>query len=733
MKKIYSILLTLLTLAIVSCQKNEIDEPVINPDSFSMTIDVEELSSRVTYTDDIAGAFNPNADKLKNNISLAWREGDELVAIRWKAPYNEYAVLRAEPVERDQSHTMSFNSIETHFTSLEEGEKFVLVHGDFVLDPDSSGKPQSPKIDFPTSEVTKAGYGSYIHHGGVRVDDKGDESATGANLKFRDQDGTLNNLRKHEYMVADAHLHIVSEEEGHKSVILYSTTREEGGLTIYEPVTMHSAHTLLRLTLFIPDEDFEGQDNKLFAISLKEKELNPIFHRYFRMEPNYEYRTSYNDHSDKESNSYYRLNLPEEGWNHTETNILKSNTFDPSKMVSVEGTVSGKTGHYVTAYISLPPKNIGQDDQSPSELVTTFFTRTHAYRSGKTYKIPAEAMQRGIVYPLNISFARTDCLKIKAITDPVLKMTFAPGIVYAHRANESADWEYSIYQNQGEYGGIDQQSAIYGDYFCFGSINPNEVFHKHPGSSTECPIHTNYKNNVASIKNLTSANDAAAKVVVTATDGTKINNVFSSMSKQEAERVFAKLQDEIKKGVNKGFYYYEPRTIVGAHHTAHQSVGAHVKLPAGDLRRQMSSTIGIWIGISTQPSIENQDEYVFIPSSNQLNNATNNMTEYINSEGIKYYAGSDFGAQRAGHRDSEADGYIEIPEGKGHWYLKSDLDSQTKFDQVTMKFSTNTRENASNANCYRFQLWYKSGNSFSSSGIASMDKTFGRVIRPVIY
>lgn len=762
-----------LAFVIVACHKPElIEDPVDNNPQFVMTAPVSQLSdatTKVIYTDNISGDFNPYASQVegeKDKILLQWRAGDELVAIRWDKTkqYKEWAVLRAQENEEEgRSHEMVFASVETHFTQLVEGEKFVLIHGDFVLDPDNSGSYNDPRIDFPISEIAIDYQDGYIHHGGT---------ISGNKITFQGQDGTLENLRKHEYMVSDAYVHIVEKEDGKKEVVLYSTTKEEGGKTVYLPVTMSSAHTLLRWTLLIPNTDFEDGDNNLFALSLTEENKEAIFSRYFRMHPsanenpgpNY-YMTDFN--TDKESNPYFRVNLPEEGWNHTTVNVLNHDGFDPTKLVSVVNPKDANS-HYVTAYVSIPAKTVGKN------LVVSFFTRTHVYRSKKVYKINPEP---GKVYPLNVSFALTGGnkpLKIKAITDPRLKMTFSPGLVYATKANKSVEnWTYGIYQNQGEYAGLNQQTDVMGDYFIFGSIDPTQVYHQQL-------VDGNWQNHGYGkdsgwlvSQNLTSTNDVAAQVVV---DG--VRNIFSTMTKAEAERVWARVQEEAKNGVNKGFYYYDAKNhdTDALHHTAHQAVGAHKNLSEDDPRRSMSSTMGIWIGINRQPTLAEQDMYVFLPSSHQLNNSISNMkwydsnlhewfdkedesseeAGYENVESYRYAASADYGKQHVyciGEEEyknlssEEQAKFRNIPttlsgdDVLNHYYLiqtrtvgnaKEYGLEGTDYQNMTMKFSTNTRD-VSGSLCQRFQVWYSSGTSFSNSGIAPMDQTFGRVVRPVIY
>lgn len=785
-KNIILILTAALSLLFVSCNK-EVDPNGNTEDcgiKYSFSANVGDPETKVTYHDNIGAKdnpYNPNSDG-SNKITMSWRHGDELVAIRWKEPYDEYVVLQANIAEGDEDHSITFDT-ETatqHFkTQIEDGEKFVLVHGDFVLDPDPGDHGLSfegvlPKINFPTSEISKADFASKIHHGGI-VD--------GTTLTFRNQDGTLENLRKHEYMVADAYVHF-EQQQDEEGVIKVRLTDAEG-----ESVSMHIAHTLLRLTMFLPDEDFDnGYDDDLIAVSIKDINLHNIFHRYFRMhpnatdkagDPNY-YRTSYNPNSDKEENPYIRINLVDEetgkyGVSHRINNTFGANDFNPKKPVCVPATLSGKQGHYVTLYFSLPSRHMGVDGQGPCELAITAFTRTHAYRTKKSYRLPDAAMKPGQVVPLNVNFVGNS-VKFKAITDPELGITFSPGLVYATKANTTeANWTYGIYQNQGEYAGLNQQTDVMGDYFIFGSVDPTEVYHQqHNGQAWE--NHGYGKNSSWRINSsLTSDNDVAAKVEI---DG--VSNIFSTMTKAEAERVWKRIQDEAINGVNKGFYYYDAKDhdTDALHHTAHQAVGAHRNLPVDDVRRSMSSTMGIWIGIDRQPNLDEQDLYVFLPSSHQLNNSISNM-QWYDSELHEWFDNEDETSEEAGYENVENYRYAASADyGKQHVYCigeeeynKLSSEEQAKFRNIpttlsggvvlnhyyliqtrtvgkakeyglegadytsmTMKFSTNTRDvGTTSSTCQRFQVWYASGTSFSNSGIAPMDQTFGRVVRPVIY
>lgn len=730
MKRYIPFLLSIFALAFTSCNK-ELDPnaPVEGCGvKYSFSANVGEPETKVTYHDNIGdrnSAYNPNSDG-SNTITMDWRHGDELVAIRWKAPYDEYVVLQANIAEGDESHSIAFDTEATYNfkTQIEEGEKFVLVHGDFVLDPneDKSGSAfpgNAPKLAFPTSQISKDGFGSYIHHGGV---------VEGNKITFRDQDGTLENLRKHEYMVADAYVHFDLDAEGNPAtdtnglvkVRLTDSPDKEGG----NNVKMNIAHTLLRLTMFLPDDDFDnGYDDDLIAVSIKDINLHNIFHRYFRMHPNADkgrdpnyYKTSYNPNADKEENPYIRINLVDEttgkhGVSHRTTNIFGAAEFNPRKPVSVPGTVGGKDGHYVTLYFSLPSRHMGVDGQDPCQLAITAFTRTHAYRTVKSYQLPDEAMQPGQVVPLNVNFVGNS-VKFRAITDPELGITFSPGFVYAKKVD--SNWKYDIYQNQGQYAGMSHQTLDFGEYFTFGSIDPTEVAH-YVGDDTNIINPVYYINNYQ---------DVASKVSQKPEGGeTAVANLYSIMSKQEAERVITRLKSEVSRGgLFLGYYYYDD----GNGNTKHKAPGSQnpsilEAAAAGnkteDELKAMSASVGIYVGRSSQPKFEEQDDFVFLPNSKQMNNRWEStmvkvLTDDVNR--VYYVLPKD---------------YIDLDATGDNERLTNEFSTQ-------FKFSTWTRTPEGSTEAYRLQVFTNETGSALNTSSTNANKytaNFGRAIRPVIY
>lgn len=712
MKYVYFLLFAVLTL--VSCSSDEIAPEGTNTNipqgtaGYRFSVNVGEPTTRVTYHDNIGAEnspFNPNSDG-SNKLTMSWRHGDELVAIRWKAPYNEYVVLQAEVAEgQDGGHEINFDAEDVaHFkTPLEEGERFVLVHGDFVLDASHKTNGEvDPVIDFPTSQVTKEGYASHIHHGGVEE---------GKDLTFRNQDGTLENLRKHEYMVADCYVHANGKDaNGNVQVSL------SGSKTVADQdVTMHIAHTLLRLTLFLPDEDFNnGDEDDLISVSLKDAKAAAIFHRYFRMHPNEAgttnyYKTSYNDNADHEENAYIRINLADEttnkhGVSHRDINVFGSDGFNPEKPVSVKGTVGGKEGHYFTLYFSLPSRHMGVEGEDPSELRVTAFTRTHAYTTTKTYRLPDDAMQPGKVVPLNVSFV-DNATKIKAITDPELGFSFTPGFVYANK-NSNGTWTYGVYQCQGQYAGMSHQTLDFGEYFTFGSVDPTQAAHRAGGVSYDVVVPEDFT-------------DVASKVKVGDADG-----LYHMITKAEADRIMARLKEEVgKNGVFLGYYYYDAGDLSNTAHKAPGSQQASILSAAAaggaktvDELMAMSASVGIYVGRSTQPKFEEQDDYFFLPSAAQMHYST---------------SGTGINLIETGWPKSNIWYYLP-PEYK---HLEATGDALTKPFTDTFKFSTWLRD-ASNTG-YRMQAWTTNAGKALDTGRTNADisdvKKYARPIRAVIY
>lgn len=714
MKYAYLLLAAVLTMA--SCSSDEVlpDEPKTEDPQqsvgYSFSVHVGEPQTRVTYHDNIGvenSPYNPNSDGT-NKLTMSWRNGDELVAIRWKAPYDEYVVLSAKVADGQDVHRIDFSAEDVaHFkTALEEGERFVLVHGDFVLD---ATKQDDPKIAFPTSQVTKDGYASHIHHGGV---------VEGSALTFRNQDGTLENLRKHEYMVADCYVHASgTDAQGNKLISL------SGSETVADQdVTMHIAHTLLRLTLFLPDEDFNnGDEDDLIAVSLKDASAHPIFHRYFRMHPNEAvptnyWKTSYNDNADHEENAYVRINLVDEvtgehGVSHTAINVFGSDGFNPKKPVVVEGEVGGKTGHYFTLYFSLPSRHMGQGDYGDPAcaLKVTAFTRTHAYTTTKSYGLPDDAMQPGKVVPLNINFVGNST-KLKAITDPELGFSFTPGFVYANKVD--GNWVYGVYQYQGQYAGMKSQTLSFGEYFTFGSIDPTQAFHMVGSNGVAAVVPSSFV-------------DVAAEVEVGGVKG-----LYHMLTKAEADRVMARFKAEVdKSGVFLGYYYYDDgngntkHKAPGSQQTSILNAAAAGGAKTVDELKAMSATVGIYVGRSTQPKYEEQDDYFFLPNSKQMNNtAASSMAKVqtcTDGSGdpvpVYYYIPTDY-------TDLDATG--------------DDTKLTSAFSTI-FKFSTWLRTvGTSSGQGYRMQAWTnKTGTAidWGMSNVASFDGKFARPIRAVIY
>lgn len=704
MKYVYFLLFAVLTL--VSCSSDEIAPEGTNTNipqgnvGYSFSVNVGEPTTRVTYHDNIGAEnspYNPNSDG-SNKLTMSWRDGDELVAIRWKAPYNEYVVLKAEVADGQDVHNITFDAEDVaHFsTALEEGEHFVLVHGDFVLD---ASNQADPKIDFPTSQVTKDGYASHIHHGGL---------VEGSALTFRNQDGTLENLRKHEYMVADCYVHKGEADASGKVPVSLSGDKDVAG----KNVTMHIAHTLLRLTLFLPDADFSdgGFDDDLISVSLKDVDMNNIFHRYFRMHPNKKgttnyYETSYNNNADKEENPYIRINLADEetgkhGVSHRAINVFGSPTFNPKKPVVVKGELGGKAGHYFTLYFSLPSRHMGVDGQNVSELQVTAFTRTKAYTTKNTYRLPDDAMLPGKVVPLNVSFVNVT--PIKAITDPELGFSFTPGFVYANNG------VLGVYENQGQYAGLTHQTLSFGEYFTFGSTDLAQTAHQTGGVDHPAVVPSPFV-------------DVASKVKVGDADG-----LYHMITKAEADRIMKRLQDEIKEnGVILGYYYYDAGELGN---TAHKDCGSQnedilAAAAAGaktvDELKAMSASLGIYVGRSTQPKFEEQDDYFFLPSAAQMSYGMSgnniSLVETIGADGsnsgVKFYLPNE---------------YIDL--------VAPDNNFETPFEG-TFKFSTWLRD--ANNTGYRMQVWTTNTGKALDTGRTNNSKsdvkTYARPIRAIIY
>lgn len=703
MKKISRFIMPVLALgALASCEKiqnpeeNQADQKTV---TYSISFSASELQTKVIYNDNIKDPVNTDGD---NSFTMDWKDGDEVVAIRWPRTLNtaptDWFTLVAQ---RDgETAKILFSCDRAHFPAsnpLQQGERFVLVHGDFVLgDKNDKASLSFPiaRFDFPYSP---------IHHGGVR---KGD------NISFYGQSGSLDCLSRHEFMVSDAYVNIIQDDPNYAdpSVVgLVQLTKEpvEEGYNSEDVLKLNSVNTIIRLQAFVPEEYFTGEKDgeTIQAISISAADYSKTFYRYFRMHPNQQESDdavcknywATDSNTDSECNPYLRINLDDD------FNPLNGNT-DQSELISKPFTnSSGVVGRLVTAYFAVTSKPVAESvSGEPKELQICIFTTSHAYKTKKKYKLTTEAMKPGNVIPMTINFSPDNVYDILADTDHLLGVTFAPGFVHAEKVN--GEWEYGIYEHQGQYAGMSKQSLDFGEYFVFGSADPTECYHKEMVNGvTREILGANYYNSP-------DKQDVAHKVSMSGT------NPFTMPTKVEMDRIFERVMEEGKYCI--GYYYYPVSgTSDRTYHLSANAATTMKNVGIPDDGQLYAGSYGIWIGTSTQPEYSMQDRYLFLPDSKQFDNVAAGASvgfEKKDSNGNLYPGGYTLAAN----------GYLYSP-GSG-W----------ENEESILKFSMNTCDEApQNGQCYRAQFWYKKNTGWMTdrTNILNMATNYGRPVRSVIF
>lgn len=682
-----------------SCEKVSSTEDVVSGGedemvSYHISFDASDVKTKVIYQDNIKDPIKTDGH---GTFKIQWKEGDEVVAIRWPKTQNTAPTHWFTLVAKKDGDTAKilFDCSKASFPAsnpLQQGERFVLVHGDFVLGDENDKASLSfpiARYDFPYSP---------IHHGGTKKDNR---------LYFDSQDGSLDMLSEHEFMVVDAYVNIVKNSElesdaefdaDKQGVVQLTSAPVSEGNNSLDPIKLHSVNSIIRLQAYVPDSYFTGANagETIQAISISTADHSKLFYRYFRMHPNSQdiqrtVETNYwlTDANEKsESNPYLRVNL-DNGFNPMRDNDSQS------QIISKPYTNSSGPGRLITVYFAVASKTL-----EDKHLNVTLFTNTHAYRTKHSYIISDEALSPGSVVPMTINFKPSNVYDIHAITDGQLGFTYAPGFVYAEKV--AGEWTYGLYEHQGQYAGMNKQSLDFGEYFVFGSVDPTETFHTEKD-----------KGNIPAVNyyNSDKKQDVAQKVAVYDSEGLNEIHPFTMPTKAEADRIYQRVMSEGKYCI--GYYYY--RVESESDRTYHLSANARAKMaaaevPAGD-GNVYAGSYGIWVGTRTQPKFSEQDRYVFIPDSKQFSNTT---------------VGASVGFERPGAIGGytlKDKGYLYYP-GSG-WDIEED----------TLKYSANTCDEApASGKCYRLQFWYK-GNAFISdrTNVDALEVTFGRPVRGAMF
>lgn len=528
-------------------------------------------------------------------------------------------------------------------------------------------------------------------------------------MMFEGQDGSLKSLGAREFMVSDAYVKLLGKPTSGNTVEVAFSSDKEGKNT---ELTMNPVSSIIRLKIFLPDEFFSNGE-LIQAISLKAVDDQSIFSRYFTVHPDrkvsgsnsqkYPYYTSASEAS-AERNPYLRVDVDMNANTNTYEGFdpKNVNTTNTAKLLSQ--TASGEkfeNGHFVTAYFALASKPLSAvEGGAVSKVSVRVFTDNNVYITNeKEYTIKPELMNQGGVIPMTIDMSKDKVMRMDGITIPGLGVTFAPGIVHADK-QEDGSWQYGVYDNQGEYAGVVHQSLDFGEYFVWGSKDPTECAHYE--------LKDGVKTLISPINRYSMTFYDVAKEVPVSFNGKTTTGIYRMPTKNEADRIFehaTKTQTgrDAAPAVNRyvGFYYYNSSN----EKTRHMHPGA-TAMDGYD-----SASLGIYIGSNTQPTIENQDQYLFLPAAKQLDKSPTGTFE-----------------KEGGYTFAEK-GYLYLP--GADW-----LDSKAEYDKndYIVKFSTNTSDKGTSGTCYRLQFWInKNGSNHSNNNVKNMETTFGRIVRPIIF
>ncbi|MCQ2134326.1 MAG: hypothetical protein MJY88_05095 [Bacteroidales bacterium] len=699
--------------AVISCDRNqtEPDQPTPGESSPSIWISMSVglPQTKVSYNDAIDPVGGITGEDL---FSATWDEGDKVVAIRWpeQGSITEMAVLTAT----ESGASVVFEGT-ANFQNLKEGEKFVIVHGDFVMG-DSDGDQRA--LSFPISEhvFEKASGFPFAYKDGQILRNQ-------TRIEFEGQDGTLDCLKEHEYMVADAFVHLQYDKDGNENAIICANVKEENQDFTPEPIVMKHVSTIIRLQVFFHKDYFirDKSSTREFplALTLKNDDGRPIFYRYFRMHPDLPDIATH-DYDDKNGAvpNVYATDAIEDSEKNPYIRI-DFHSFDPS-LTNTTATNRLRSwqygdGYFVVGYFSVASKPIAAESGEPCPLRVSAYTNSHMYQTAKTYKIKNSSMAPGNVIPLTISLDKDKVATASAITIEGVGVTFAPGLVYAQREDENGPWSYGIYENQGEYAGPGGQASDFGEYFVWGSIDPTQAAHVDSDNTNWDGVKI-LKSNYKDVASLVSVNGKAG--------------VFSLLTKAEVDRVLARAKEQCHNEAKLGYYYYTPKDS----RTMHQAPGSHDPKVLEKAQKNgtdvtgMAASLGFWLGTTEQPAFEDQDLYAFLPNAMQLNDvAGTSSTIKMTPNG--YFAPEYSSIDATGDDDR----------------LKKELDVNIAAN--IMKFSTHTcAEDPSNTNnAYRLQIWIaknrwdwsglqddnRTGAQMNNTNAAS--KRFARPIRPVIF
>lgn len=242
-------------------------------------------------------------------------------------------------------------------------------------------------------------------------------------------------------------------------------------------------------------------------------------------------------------------------------------TFDNLQAPTAE--VHNGTTYYVNhVYMTMLP------GQFPADLVVNAYSRGNI-----TYKTALSlgstlTLNAGDVQPINVNYTTSDVVTEPAISCPGFEFSMSPGLVYAYRNSTSDAWSYKFLPKQGDVAtALSSQSDLGGCYFVWGSVDPTEVFHYYNNTHINAVSHT-----TANFQDVSSLCG---------------DHKWKMLTKVQAEALMAVLD---KNNKTAGSYTFT------------------------DENGTQQVVYGMYLGTSTQPSVANQDDYFFFPSTGDLYN-----------------------------------------------------------------------------------------------------------------
>lgn len=141
----------------ISCNKEpelspyEQDIPQDGLYTYTFATSISEVKTKVSYSDDIHDPTNPGG---ADTFSMRWDKGDVITCLRWpedtSAPIEDYFTLTV--AETSSNRKVSLSGTASFTSPLKDGERFVLVHGPFIL----GGSNDKRAISFPVSSTNSS-------------------------------------------------------------------------------------------------------------------------------------------------------------------------------------------------------------------------------------------------------------------------------------------------------------------------------------------------------------------------------------------------------------------------------------------------------------------------------------------------------------------------------------------------------------------------------------------------